>query len=304
MSDFPTSKKRKRISDFFMPRPQPTSSNQEAKIENGQIQDPNPDLSLLITTVSKVSQHGERATSVPGLTIIPNFITREEEEALLNFLEDAERCTWRTDLSRKCMHFGGTYCLFTPSPRPTNPQQCKPNPTALTNPSPTSAPPKPTLHTAPPIPREFSPLLSRFTAQSIFPPGKAPQYCIVNSYTDAQGISAHVENYAFGEPVVAVSLRGGVSMRFHELAPAPAGEARVEKSVRMDASVRSGKAAKVPRTGKVRDVWVPARSCVVMRRESRWRWQHEILRTSAGRGVGWRRVSLTFRWKDEGGNDG
>ncbi|RDW65445.1 hypothetical protein BP5796_10137 [Coleophoma crateriformis] len=290
MSDFPTSKKRKRISDFFMPRPQPNSSNQEAKIEKDQIQDLDQDQSFLATAVSKVSQHDERATSVPGLTIIPNFISREEEEGLLNFLDDAERCTWRTDLSRKCMHFGGTYCLFTPPPRPTNPQS---KTIALTNTPSVSAPPKPTIHTAPPIPPEFSPLLSRFAAQSIFPPGKAPQYCIVNSYTDAQGISAHVENYAFGEPVVAVSLRGGVSMRFHELAPAR------EESVRMDASVRSGKAAKVPRTGKVRDVWIPARSCVVMRRESRWGWQHEILRTSAGRGVGWRRVSLTFRWKDE-----
>lgn len=34
-----------------------------------------------------------------------------------------------------------------------------------------------------------------------------------------------------------------------------------------------------------------------MNDESRWRWQHEIVKTGRGRGVGWERVSLTFRVK-------
>ena len=31
--------------------------------------------------------------------------------------------------------------------------------------------------------------------------------------------------------------------------------------------------------------------------QSRWRWQHEIVRSGKGRGPGWKRVSLTFRYK-------
>lgn len=65
-------------------------------------------------------------------------------------------------------------------------------------------------------------------------------------------------------------------------------------------SVRSGKAGKARRTGRRADVLLRGRGVCVMRGESRWRWQHEILRSGKGRGLGWRRVSLTFRWKEGG----
>lgn len=58
-------------------------------------------------------------------------------------------------------------------------------------------------------------------------------------------------------------------------------------------SVRSGKAAKTEKTGRVEDVLLEGRSLCEMRGESRWKWQHEILRSKKGRGVGFRSVSLT-----------
>ncbi|KAL8690640.1 MAG: hypothetical protein Q9218_003954 [Villophora microphyllina] len=112
-----------------------------------------------------------------------------------------------------------------------------------------------------------------------------PQYCIVNEYTGNLGISAHTENFQFAEPVVGLSLSSSCPIRFHELAEP------------FDGSVRSGKAAKACKTGRVVDVEMPPRSLLVMNGPSRWSWQHEILRTAKGRGPGWKRVSLTFRYK-------
>lgn len=73
-------------------------------------------------------------------------------------------------------------------------------------------------------------------------------------------------------------------MRFYELA----GE--------HDGSVRSGKAREAERTGRKVDVVLERRGLVVMTGEARRKWQHEIVRGRVkGKGVGWRRVSLTFR---------
>ena len=77
-------------------------------------------------------------------------------------------------------------------------------------------------------------------------------------------------------------------MRFHELKEA------------FDGSVRSGKAGKAEKTGRREDVAMPGRSLLVMRGESRWKWQHEVVRSKRGRGEGWKRISLTFRGKEGG----
>ena len=124
--------------------------------------------------------------------------------------------------------------------------------------------------------------------EHIFPHNQIPQYCIVNEYTHNLGISAHTENFQFGEPVVGLSLLSACPIRFHELTEP------------FDGSVRSGKAGKAEKTGRKVDVDMPERSLLVMRGESRWRWQHEIVRSAKGRGLRWKRVSLTFRYKAEG----
>ncbi|MCJ1279264.1 hypothetical protein MMC21_007088 [Puttea exsequens] len=146
---------------------------------------------------------------------------------------------------------------------------------------------KPQIHQAPPMPSELSWLLDRMITNGICSAHQRPQYCIVNEYHGALGISAHTENFAFGEPVAGLSLLDACPMRFHELEEA------------CDGSVRSGKAAKAKRTGRRQDVNMPGRSLLVMRGDSRWRWQHEIVRSGKGRTAGWKRVSLTFRWKDD-----
>lgn len=203
--------------------------------------------------------------SVPGLEIIKDFVDTAEQAQLLSFLDSPACCTWRHDLSRRSMHFGGTYCIY--------------------NRDPTA---KPEIRQAPPMPPAFDWLFARMVDRGIFKPEALPTYCIVNEYREDQGISAHTENFSFDEPVVGLSLLARCPMRFREM------------ETRYDGSVRSGKAGKAPRTGQVMDVELPARSLVVMRGESRWSWQHEIIRSRKGRGVGWRRVSLTFRVKIDG----
>lgn len=239
--------KRKTIPDFFLPNPKRTASDRT------------------LSNHCKNSSTGEAAVDyVPGLTLWPDFISKAEEYNILNFLNGARKCTWRTDLSRRTMHFGGTYCVM---------------PSKSADQSVNS---KPQVVQAPAMPMELSWLIQRMVEHSIFQADKRPQYCIINEYIGSQGISAHTENFEFGEPVIGLSLLSPSSIRFHELCKPYEG------------SVRSGKAAKAEKSGKTVDVTLPGRSLLIMKGGSRWKWQHEILRSKKGRGSGWKRVSLTF----------
>ena len=164
------------------------------------------------------------------------------------------------------MHFGGTYCLMPPR-------------------SETGSEGKPQILQAPSMPKELDWLIQRMVEAKICRDDQRPQYCIVNEYNGNLGISAHTENFQFGEPVVGLSLLSACPIRFHELKKP------------YDGSVRSGKAGKAEKTGRREDVVMPGRSLLVMRGESRWKWQHEVVRSAKGRRPGWKRVSLTFRYK-------
>lgn len=255
----PINRKRKTINDFFVPVAKRTAIQKSA----------NSHESLpVLSSNEAIKRHEIQETSVPGLTLHNNFITPSEEQTILAFLNNPCKCTWRTDLSRRTMHFGGTYCLMPPKPS-----------TQTT---------KPQILQAPPIPPELAWLIQRLVDAHIFPDDERPQYCIVNEYTANLGISAHTENFQFGEPVVGLSLLSPCPIRFHELTRP------------FDGSVRSGKAGKAGKTGRREDVAMPGRSLLVMRGESRWKWQHEIVRSGKGRDVKWKRVSLTFRYKADG----
>lgn len=204
-------------------------------------------------------------SGVPGLRIIRDIISIEEEASILALL-NGNGCQWRTDLSRRTMHFGGTYCLYA---RPVKGQKAEP----------------PQMLDAPPLPSTLDWLVDRFVAYGIYEEidNKRPEYVIVNEYLDKMGISAHTENFSFHSPVVGLSLGSADRIRFHEMAAAFGG------------SVRSGKAAKAPRTGKFVDVELSSRSLCVMSGDSRWKWQHEI--RPIKRPAGFKRTSLTFRVK-------
>lgn len=248
--------KRKTITDFFTPFPKhPRTSVLESE-------------SLKDTQIIPSNTSKQQVPCVPGLIVHQDFVTTIEEQRILAFLNDSSKCTWRADLSRRTMHFGGTYCLM-PS-RADSPSNAKPQ----------------ILH-APAMPQEFDWLIQRMVDANVFANDQRPQYCIVNEYTGNLGISAHTENFQFAEPVVGLSLLSPCPIRFLELTKP------------YDGSVRSGKAGKASKSGKMVDVQMPGRSLLVMRGESRWKWQHEITRSVKGRGPSWKRVSLTFRYKSD-----
>lgn len=214
---------------------------------------------------STILSHPPLSDTIPGLDIRTDFVSEREEEALLEFLEQQE---WRTDLARRVIHYGGTYCLMPPrSATPEERQRIQD-----------------TILRAPPMPPQFDLITARMVDQQLYTKATLPEFCIVNEYKEAQGISAHVENFRFKSPVCGLSLSQGDWMRFHELVKAD------------DGSVRSGKAAQAKRTGKRVDIWMPRRSLLVMTGEAREKWQHEIVRSKRGRNApNWKRVSLTFR---------
>lgn len=240
--------KRKTLHDFF----QPADTTRKVHLSNG--------------GDSAALHSPERSFTVPaGLSIIKQFISVDEEQAVLSFLDSQ---TWRTDLSRRTMHFGGTYCLM--PPRNASPEVKKKI--------------EQTIIQAEPMPPQLGFLVDKMVRHGLYSDTRRPAYCIVNEYLPGQGISAHVENFRFDEPVCSLTLAGADSMRFHELERAH------------DGSVRSGKASSAPRTGRREDVVMDRRSLIVLRGDARSTWQHEIRRASASsKPLGWRRVSLTFR---------
>ncbi|KAJ9660614.1 hypothetical protein H2201_006872 [Coniosporium apollinis] len=234
----PPSKKRKTLHDYFK-APNKTAGREPALKE-------------------------PKESSISGLSVLPSFVTPSEQESIITFLNNE---AWRTDLSRRTIHYGGTYCLMPPKTA-----------TAAER-----AAIERNIIPAPPIPIELHWLIDRMVTYSLYDEHARPEYCIVNEYLPGQGISAHVENFRFGEPVCSLTLGSGDFMRFHELA-AP-----------HDGSVRSFKAAQAPRTGRREDVWLPSGSLAVLTGDARYRWQHEIVRGRKGKEADWRRVSLTFR---------
>lgn len=216
---------------------------------------------------SAIQHHPPRSDTdiVPGLDIYADFISDKEEKALLDFLEQQE---WRTDLARRVIHYGGTYCLMPPRAATSEERQHIES----------------TVLKASPMPHQFDFLTTRMIGRQLYTKATLPKFCIVNEYKEAQGISAHVENFRFKSPVCGLSLSQGDWMRFHELFNPD------------DGSVRSGKAAEAKRTGRKIDIWMPRRSLLVMTGEAREKWQHEIVRTKRHRDAPhWKRVSLTFR---------
>ncbi|GAM84036.1 hypothetical protein ANO11243_020270 [Dothideomycetidae sp. 11243] len=258
--------KRKTLHDYF-------GQEDKLKMASASTADTPTSTSVSIsnTAAATITTATEHALLVPaGLSIIHGFVSEDEELAILSFLEEQ---AWRTDLSRRSLHFGGTYCVM--PPRDSSPG--------------TRRRIEQTIITAPSMPAELEFVLQRMVDRGLYVDSARPAYCIVNEYRPGQGISAHVENFRFGEPVCALTLAGCDTMRFHQLQKPH------------DGSVRSGKAASAPRSGKRQDVDMARRSLLIMRGEARHSWQHEIVRgRTRSRPPAWKRVSLTFRVDKKG----
>ena len=153
----PTPLKRN-LTDYFSARPTKKLATDEVSTHDTKAAD-----HIMPATTSN-PQHIE---SVPGLELYTDFVTRMEQHSILKFLNDPTKCTWRTDLSRRTMHFGGDYCIM--PKRLTKEEKVAGNTVKL----------KPEIVTAPSIPLELLWILDRMNDQNIYQQGDQPQYCIV-----------------------------------------------------------------------------------------------------------------------------
>lgn len=124
---------------------------------------------------------------IPGLTIIENFITEDEETALLNQLD---KQPWSKDISRKTQHYGRKYDYSTRS-----------------------------LKDAPAVPDFLASLGQKITAVNDIKNNNINfDQVIVNRYEPGEGIAPHVDHQRlFGPIVTSISLQDDVVMDFNNV---------------------------------------------------------------------------------------
>lgn len=121
---------------------------------------------------------------IPGLTYIPDFITKEEEQSLLARIDDSP---WLNDLKQRVQHYGYKYDYKSRAV----------NDDAYLG----------------PLPEWLLPLSQRLFDEGIFP--AAPDQVIVNEYEPGQGISAHIDCVpCFGNTIASLSLGSYCVMEF------------------------------------------------------------------------------------------
>lgn len=119
-----------------------------------------------------------------GLFYSSNYITKDLEKKIIEWLDRDDGIHWSDKLSRRTQHFGGEYDYS-----------------------------KKKLILSDDIPDIDGPLLDVIKLISKPKKGKFNQ-CIVNEYTRNQGIAAHIDSLDFGEEIVGISLGDDTVMEF------------------------------------------------------------------------------------------
>jgi alkylated DNA repair dioxygenase AlkB len=126
----------------------------------------------------------EAAPDIDGLIYIPDFITREEESALISSID---KQPWLTDLKRRVQHYGYKYDYKA---------------RAVTSDAYLGE-----------LPDWIAPIATRLYDQKLF--YETPDQAIINEYDPGQGISAHVDCVpCFGDVIASLSLGSGAVMQF------------------------------------------------------------------------------------------
>lgn len=128
-----------------------------------------------------------QAPDIEGLSYVPDFITVDEERALL---EAIDQSPWLTDLKRRVQHYGYKYDYKART---------------VTDDAYIGA-----------LPDWIEPIAKRLQDQGIFE--VAPDQAIVNEYEPGQGISAHVDCVpCFGSTIASLTLGSGSMMQFQSV---------------------------------------------------------------------------------------
>ncbi len=122
--------------------------------------------------------------NIPGLSYIPDFITQDEESALIAKIDEQP---WLNDLKRRVQHYGYKYDYKARAV----------NDDAYLG----------------PLPEWLLPLCQKPHKEQIF--AALPDQVIVNEYLPGQGISTHVDCVpCFGDTIASLSLGSGAIMQF------------------------------------------------------------------------------------------
>jgi alkylated DNA repair dioxygenase AlkB len=121
---------------------------------------------------------------VPGMSLLPEFITEDEERELLSVIDQQP---WLTDLQRRVQHYGYRYDY-------------------------TARQVTADLYLAA-LPDWLQPLATRLHCEGLF--ATPPDQVIVNEYQPGQGIAPHVDCIpCFGDTIASLSLGSGCLMDF------------------------------------------------------------------------------------------
>ncbi|KAG2388745.1 hypothetical protein C9374_000184 [Naegleria lovaniensis] len=206
---------------------------------------------------------------IPGLYIAENFITKEQE---IEMMKEIDKREWNSELTRRTQHYGYAYNYSSRNVNNSNGQSAPPIPEVF-------------LHTLKNIKELASDLIGSVEFKQV----------IVNEYKGTnQGISKHVDQCLdFGPFIIIVSLGDDCVMKFHKLERVSE-EELVKKSVKR----------KEVSPSVIVDKLLSRRSLVILSKDARYQYQHEIPKTKTfkvknkvvkTRTHGYRRVSVTFR---------
>lgn len=237
-----------------------------------------------------------RDVQVPGLILVEQFLSENEEAHLLNLLDSSP---WEEGLSRRVQHYGVPFnyrTLMLDYNRKVNPIPVEMS--KVTQKMIDFASHK-RLETSSPYAGETETgiegtIAARGTEMPLLSLGQLT----VNEYEPGQGIAAHIDTYnCFGPEIFVLSLGSGVTMNMvkrredaGENAGAEEGGGEEDEE---DVTVRGD-------GRKRKAVWLPPRSLLVLSGEARYSWSHSIPSRLTDKVNGQlhersRRVSLTFR---------
>lgn len=123
---------------------------------------------------------------VPGLFLIPNFITKDEEQKLLTFINS---CKWeKGPRNREVQQFGYKY-----------------NYTSKNS----------SMEQIDKIPKEYDFIIEKLMETKVFT--EKPDQCINNKYVPGQGITAHTDHVKhFGSRVASLTISSDTTMQFQK----------------------------------------------------------------------------------------
>lgn len=141
---------------------------------------------LRVASISRIRALEDPSDRIPGLVILPEFITCDEERELLAFFERDDGAHWKNTVkARQVQHFGYEFSYET--------RRCDEN------------------QPLPPIPFALDTLTKNIPTSIM----DTPDQITVNEYKPGQGIAAHIDTHsAFTDAIASLSLDNEIVMEF------------------------------------------------------------------------------------------